>query len=177
MFCRFKRWKESRRKNGFYGIGVSRLVAAIIEAKYNNNIMRWPESVAPFDVAIIPSLQKNDKSNYLKAQKIYNSLIKNKIDVLFDDTDEHLSALSEAGIEAEVKEQEDDMTEIPDGKWKEDPMTEAQANFMLNTLIPECIDAGQDAIAQEAKTKVQSGELSKGQASDLITKLKESKAK
>ena len=69
------------------------------------------------------------------------------------------------------------MTEIPDGKWKEDPMTEAQANFMLNTLIPECIDAGQDAIAQEAKTKVQGGELSKGQASDLITKLKESKAK
>ncbi len=58
---------------GSYGIGVSRLVAAIIEAKYNNNIMRWPESVAPFDVAIIPSLQKNDKSNYLKAEKLYNS--------------------------------------------------------------------------------------------------------
>ena len=102
---------------------------------------------------------------------------KNGEQIITTNTDEHLSALSEAGIEAEVKEQEDDMTEIPDGKWKEDPMTEAQANFMLNTLIPECIDAGQDAIAQEAKTKVQSGELSKGQASDLITKLKESKAK
>ncbi|SVC11747.1 uncharacterized protein METZ01_LOCUS264601, partial [marine metagenome] len=36
--------------------------------------------------------QKNDKSNYLKAEKIYNLLTKNKIDVLFDDTDEHLSA-------------------------------------------------------------------------------------
>ena len=35
---------------------------------------------------------KNDKSNYLKAEKIYNILIKNNIDVLFDDTDEHLSA-------------------------------------------------------------------------------------
>ena len=45
-----------------------------------------------FEVAIIPSLQKNDKSNFIKAEKIYNSLIKNKIDVLFDDTDEHLSA-------------------------------------------------------------------------------------
>jgi len=54
--------------------------------------MKWPKSVAPFDVAIIPSLQKNDKSNYLKAEKIYNLLIKNNIDVLFDDTDEHLSA-------------------------------------------------------------------------------------
>jgi len=79
-------------KMGSYGIGVSRLVGAIIEAKFNNNIMRWPESVTPFDVAIIPSLQKNDKSNYLKAEKIYTVLIKNNIDVLFDDTDEHLSA-------------------------------------------------------------------------------------
>ena len=77
---------------GSYGIGISRLVGAIIEAKFNNNIMRWPESVTPFEVAIIPSLQKNDKSNYLKAEKIYNLLTKNKIDVLFDDTDEHLSA-------------------------------------------------------------------------------------
>jgi len=79
-------------KMGSYGIGISRLVGAIIEAKFNNNIMRWPESVTPFEVAIIPSLQKNDKSNYLKAEKIYNLLTKNKIDVLFDDTDEHLSA-------------------------------------------------------------------------------------
>jgi prolyl-tRNA synthetase len=54
--------------------------------------MKWPESIAPFKVAIIPSLQKNDKSNYLKAEKIYNLLIQNKIDVIFDDTEEHLSA-------------------------------------------------------------------------------------
>ena len=79
-------------KMGSYGIGVSRLVGAIIEAKFNNNIMRWPDSISPFDVAIIPSLQKNDKSNYVKAMKIYDSLKKNKIDVLFDDTNEHLSA-------------------------------------------------------------------------------------
>jgi prolyl-tRNA synthetase len=79
-------------KMGSYGIGVSRLVGAIIEAKFNNNIMKWPYSVAPFEVAIILSVQKNDESNYLKAEKIYNLLIKNNIDVLFDDTDEHLSA-------------------------------------------------------------------------------------
>ena len=84
--------KKVNVKMGSYGIGVSRLVAAIIEAKFNNNIMKWPDSVSPFDVAIIPSLQKNDKSNYEKAEKIYKSLIKNKIDVLLDDTDEHLSA-------------------------------------------------------------------------------------
>ena len=77
---------------GSYGIGVSRLVGAIIEAKFNNNIMKWPQSVTPFDVAIIPSLQKNDKSNYLKAEKIYNELKMQNIDVIFDDTEEHLSA-------------------------------------------------------------------------------------
>ena len=87
-----KEGKKVDVKMGSYGIGVSRLVAAIIEAKFDDNIMRWPESVSPFDVAIIPSLQKKDKSNYLKAEKIYNFLIKNKIDILFDDTDEHLSA-------------------------------------------------------------------------------------
>ena len=37
-------------------------------------------------------MQKNDKSNYLKAQEIYSQLIDNHIDVLFDDTEEHLSA-------------------------------------------------------------------------------------
>ena len=84
--------KKVNVKMGSYGIGISRLVGAIIEAKFNNNIMKWPESVTPFEVAIIPSLQKNDKSNNLKAEKIYNLLKKNKIDVLFDDTDEHLSA-------------------------------------------------------------------------------------
>jgi prolyl-tRNA synthetase len=79
-------------KMGSYGIGVSRLVGAIIEAKFNNNIMRWPESVAPFKVVIIPSIQKKDDSNSLKAKKIYDLLVKNNIDVLIDDTNEHLSA-------------------------------------------------------------------------------------
>jgi len=84
--------KKVNVKMGSYGIGVSRLVAAIIEAKYNNNIMKWPKSVAPFDVVIIPSLHKNDKTNYTKAEKIYNFLLKNNVDVLFDDTNENLSS-------------------------------------------------------------------------------------
>ena len=87
-----KNGKKVLVKMGSYGVGVSRLVAAIIEAKFNNNIMRWPESVSPYDVVIIPSLQKNDKSNYAKAEKIYNLLKKNEIDVLLDDTDENLSS-------------------------------------------------------------------------------------
>jgi prolyl-tRNA synthetase len=78
-------------KMGSYGVGVSRLVGAIIEAKYNNEIMIWPNSIAPFQVAIIPNVKKNDKSNLEKAEKLYKSLKKQSIDVLLDDTDESLS--------------------------------------------------------------------------------------
>jgi len=79
-------------KMGSYGIGVSRLVGAIIEAKFNNNIMKWPIVVSPFDVVIIAGVQKNDNTNYLKGKKIYEELIRNNIDALFDDTDENISA-------------------------------------------------------------------------------------
>ena len=79
-------------KMGSYGIGVSRLVAAIIEAKFNNNIMKWPLSVSPYEVAVIPMISKNDNSNLIKSQKIYKELIKHNIDVLLDDTDENISA-------------------------------------------------------------------------------------
>ena len=49
-------------KMGSYGIGVSRLVGAIIEAKYDdkNEIMKWPLSVAHYDIALIPMINKND---------------------------------------------------------------------------------------------------------------------
>jgi len=84
--------KKVNVKMGSYGIGVSRLVGAIIESKFNNNIMKWPNSVSPFEVALIPSIKKNDQSSFVKAEKIYKFLTKNNIDVLFDDTEEHLSA-------------------------------------------------------------------------------------
>tara|TARA_B100001996_G_scaffold184418_1_gene141009 strand:- start:3174 stop:4481 length:1308 start_codon:yes stop_codon:yes gene_type:complete len=78
-------------KMGSYGVGVSRLVGAIIEAKYNNEMMVWPNSIAPFQVAIIPNVKKNDKSNLEKSEKLYKFLKKQSIDVLLDDTDESLS--------------------------------------------------------------------------------------
>jgi len=79
-------------KMGSYGIGVSRLVGAIIEAKFINNIMKWPETVAPYEVALIPNIKKNDDTNYLRAKKLYEILTKYNIDVLLDDTEENLSA-------------------------------------------------------------------------------------
>jgi len=86
-----KSGKKISVKMGSYGIGVSRLVGAAIEANYNNGIMKWPKPISPFDVVIIPSINKNNKENLQKAEKIYQELKKQKIDVLLDDVDENMS--------------------------------------------------------------------------------------
>ena len=81
-------------KMGSYGVGVSRLVGAIIEAKYDekNEVMKWPISVAPYDVSIIPMIKKNDDAALEKANNINNEFIKNNIDAIIDDTDENFSS-------------------------------------------------------------------------------------
>ena len=53
--------------------------------------MKWPKSIAPYDVVIIPSINKNNNENLIKAKKIYNELKKQNIDVLLDDVDENMS--------------------------------------------------------------------------------------
>ena len=81
-------------KMGSYGVGVSRLVGAIIEAKYDdkNEIMNWPISVSPYECALIPLVNKNDNSNLEKAININKYLVEKKIDTLIDDTDENFSS-------------------------------------------------------------------------------------
>ena len=81
-------------KMGSYGIGVSRLVGAIIEAKYNDKdeIMKWPISVAPYHCAIIPLIKKNDTTNIEKCNKIFEYFKSKNIDSIIDDTDENISA-------------------------------------------------------------------------------------
>lgn len=74
---------------GSYGIGVSRLVGAIIEANYNDNVMKWPITVTPFHVAIIDLGKKNENETKIKAQKVYEKLKENHFDVLLDDTNEN----------------------------------------------------------------------------------------
>ncbi len=83
-------------KMGSYGIGVSRLVGAIIEAKYDdkNEIMKWPLSVAPYECAIIPMLKKNESLNInlIKSNQAYKYLISKNIDTIIDDTDENITS-------------------------------------------------------------------------------------
>ena len=86
-----KNGKKTSVKMGSYGIGVSRLVGATIEANYNNNIMKWPKSISPYDIVIIPSFSKNNTENLEKAKNIYKELKKQNIDVLLDDVEENMS--------------------------------------------------------------------------------------
>ena len=78
-------------KMGSYGIGVSRIVGAAIEANYNNDIMKWPKTISPYDVVIIPSFNKNNKENLNKAENIYKKLKKQNVDALLDDVEENMS--------------------------------------------------------------------------------------
>ena len=71
----------------------------------------------------------------------------------------------------EEKESEEDMADIPSGKWEQDPISEGQKNF-INSLIEQAIDSGQDEIGAEAKKYLASGEATKGNASAMIDKLK-----
>jgi len=79
-------------KMGSYGIGVSRLVGALIEVFFKNDTMKWPISVSPYDVVIITNINKNNQKSLETATKVYKDLQKQKIDVLLDDVDENMSA-------------------------------------------------------------------------------------
>jgi len=72
---------------GSYGIGVSRLVGAIIEASHDDNGIIWPESVAPYRAALI-NLRAGDAECTGAADDLYEKLGNAGVDVLYDDRDE-----------------------------------------------------------------------------------------
>ncbi len=72
---------------GSYGIGVSRLVGAIIEASHDDNGIIWPDSVAPFHVGLI-NLRCDDATCAGVADALYTQLEKAGIETLYDDRDE-----------------------------------------------------------------------------------------
>ena len=76
---------------GSYGIGVSRLVAAIIEASHDDAGIIWPESVAPFDIALI-NLKAGDAKVDAACEDLYAKLKKAGKDVLYNDTDDRPGA-------------------------------------------------------------------------------------
>lgn len=76
---------------GSYGIGVSRLVGAIIEASHDDSGIIWPESVAPFQVGLI-NLRAEDAACAQAADSLYIKLKAAGLDVLYDDTGERAGA-------------------------------------------------------------------------------------
>ena len=76
---------------GSYGIGPSRLVAAIIEASHDEAGIIWPEAVAPFKVAIL-NLKQGDADTDAACEQLYRDLTAKGIEVLYHDLDERPGA-------------------------------------------------------------------------------------
>ncbi|MBD3755404.1 MAG: proline--tRNA ligase [Gammaproteobacteria bacterium] len=70
---------------GCYGIGVTRVVAAAIEQNYDDKGIMWPESIAPFQVCIVPMQMHKSPRVAEVAEKLYAELQAKGVDVLFDD--------------------------------------------------------------------------------------------
>ena len=76
---------------GSYGIGPSRLVAAIIEACHDEAGIKWPEAVAPFQVIIL-NLKQGDAATDAASEQIYRALTAAGVDTLYHDSDERPGA-------------------------------------------------------------------------------------
>lgn len=72
---------------GCYGIGVSRVIAAVIEKNHDDKGIIWPKEIAPFDIEIIP-LQTDDKDTQTLVKKYHDELTQAGLEVLVDDREE-----------------------------------------------------------------------------------------
>jgi prolyl-tRNA synthetase len=76
---------------GSYGVGVSRLVGAIIEACHDEAGIKWPEAVAPFR-AVILNLKQGDAATDAASERLYGELTAKGVEVLYHDGDERPGA-------------------------------------------------------------------------------------
>ena len=83
--------REIAANMGSYGIGVSRLVGAIIEANHDSDGIIWPQPVAPFAAGII-NLRVGDEACDALSKRMYHALQSTGRDVLYDDTSERAGA-------------------------------------------------------------------------------------
>ena len=72
---------------GSYGVGVSRLVGAIIEASHDDAGIVWPDAVAPWRVGLV-TMRADDQATLASAESIYEALRGSDIETLYDDRDE-----------------------------------------------------------------------------------------
>ena len=72
---------------GSYGVGVSRLVGAIIEASHDEAGIVWPEAVAPWQVGLV-TMRADDEASVAAADGLYAQLTAAGVETLYDDRDE-----------------------------------------------------------------------------------------
>ncbi len=104
---------------GCYGIGVSRVVASAIEQNYDDYGIIWPESLAPFQISLVPMNMHKSIRVQEASEKLYQNLTELGFDVLFDDRKErpgvkfsdsellgipHRIVISEKGLDANTLE-------------------------------------------------------------------------
>ena len=129
---------------GSYGIGVSRLVGALIEAFHDDKGIKWPLSVAPFKLSII-NLMLADEDCTRISDEIYQKFLEKEIDVLYDDRDcsigKKLSDNELIGIpyqliigKRDLKENLIELKDRSNNKTKKMHPQEA-INFLLDTLF------------------------------------------
>jgi len=78
-----KNGQEKLVSAGCYGLGISRLMAAVVEVNNDEKGIIWPESIAPFKAHLI-----NLKDDKRKSAELYDALQKNGVEVLYDDREE-----------------------------------------------------------------------------------------
>ncbi|NPA15123.1 MAG: proline--tRNA ligase [Deferribacteres bacterium] len=79
--------KEKPFVMGCYGIGVTRIAAAVIEQRHDDNGIMWPITISPFEVYLLATNMKNEKVKEV-SEKLYQGLLDEGIEVLYDDRDE-----------------------------------------------------------------------------------------
>ena len=72
---------------GSYGIGIGRTMAAIVEQNHDDKGIIWPENIAPYK-AIVLLMNSKDENQVALAEKVYQTLQDNGIEVILDDRDE-----------------------------------------------------------------------------------------
>ena len=78
---------------GCYGIGVSRIVASAIEQNHDDKGIIWPESIAPFDIALLPMNMHKSQRCKEAAERLYDELVSAGFEVLFDDRKERAGVM------------------------------------------------------------------------------------
>jgi len=142
-FVQNNKGKKTSVHMGSYGIGISRLVGAIIEAFHDDKGIKWPISVAPFHVSLI-NLMIDDKACAKMANIMYEKISNSKLDVLYDDRDcsigKKLSDNDLIGIPYQViigkRDLKENLIEVKDRKtYKSQKLDPDQAfNFLINEI-------------------------------------------